>query len=146
MVGIGELSLSKFKYEILQISKDFIKLSECVKSPCENLSPLFKTFWRWFWFLTPYLFTRQFSCIRFLPVRKSKKHANSEQVKAQGFYLGFRGISRLGSAFFFLRCFKLAHICIQVTSLHKCNKQEINHRFLSLAYFTWGVKLRESWT
>jgi len=28
-VGIGELSPSKFKYETLQISKDFIKLSEC---------------------------------------------------------------------------------------------------------------------
>jgi len=52
----------------------------------------------------------------------------------------------LGSAFFFLRCFKLAHIYIQVTSLQRCNKQGINHRFLSLAYFTWGVKLRESWT
>jgi len=44
-----------------------------------------------------------------------------------------------------LRCFKLAHICIQVTSLHS-NKQGINHIFLSLAYFTCGVKLRESWT
>jgi len=33
----------------------------------------------------------------------------------------------LGSAFFFLRCFKLAHIGIQVTSLHRCNKQGINH-------------------
>ena len=60
--------------------------------------------------------------------------------------MGFRGISGLGSAFFFLRCFKLAHICIQVTSLHRCNKQGINHTFLFLAYFTWGVKLRESWT
>jgi len=57
----------------------------------------------------------------------------------------FRGTSRLRSAFIFLQCFKLAHMCIQVTSLHKCNKQGINHRFLSLAYFTWGVKLRESW-
>jgi len=27
-VGIGELSTSKFKYETIQISKDFIKLSE----------------------------------------------------------------------------------------------------------------------
>ena len=27
----------------------------------------------------------------------------------------FRGIIRSGSAFVFLRCFKLAHICIQVT-------------------------------
>jgi len=29
MVDIGELSPSKFKYEVLQISKDFIKFSEC---------------------------------------------------------------------------------------------------------------------
>jgi len=33
-----------------------------------------------------------------------------------------RGISRLGSAFIFLRWFKLAHICIQVTSLRMWNK------------------------
>ena len=32
---------------------------------------------------------------------------------------------------------------IRVTSLHRCNKQGINHRFLSLAYFTCGVKLLE---
>jgi len=43
---------------------------------------------------------------------------------------GFRGISRLGSAFIFLQWFKLAHICIQVTSLHKWKKQGINHKFL----------------
>jgi len=34
------------------------------------------------------------------------------------FSTGFRGISRLGSAFIFLRWFKIAHICIQVTSFH----------------------------
>jgi len=41
----------------------------------------------------------------------------------------FRGISQLGSAFIFFRWFKLAHICIQVTSLHKWKKQGINHKF-----------------
>jgi len=41
-VGIGELSPSKFKYEKLRISKDFIKFSECqvplhqFKSPIHN--------------------------------------------------------------------------------------------------------------
>ena len=145
-VGTGELSPSKFKYETLQISNDLSNFRN-FKFPCENLSPLFKTFWRRFWFLTPYLFTRQFSCIQCLPVWTSKKHAKSEQVKAlEGFLYRFQGISRLGSAFSFLRCFKLAHIGIQVTSLNRCNKQGIDHRFLSLAYFTWGVKLRESWT
>jgi len=34
----------------------------------------------------------------------------------------FRGISRLGSGFMFLRWFELAHICIQVTLLHRWNK------------------------
>ena len=35
----------------------------------------------------------------------------------------------MGSAFFFLRCFKLAHICIQVTSLHRgvINKESITY-------------------
>jgi len=42
-VGIAELSLSKFKYETLQISKDFMKLSECqvplrkFKSPIQDI-------------------------------------------------------------------------------------------------------------
>jgi len=42
----------------------------------------------------------------------------------------FRRIGRLGSAFIFLRWFKLADICIQVTSLHRWNKQGINRNFL----------------
>jgi len=75
-------NLNMKHYKSVKILSNF----QNVQSPCENLSPLFKTFWRRFWFLTPYLFTRQFSCIGFLPVWKSKKHANSEQVKAlEGF-------------------------------------------------------------
>jgi len=46
-VVIGKLSPSKFKYETLQISKDFIKLSEC-QVPLRKLKPLFKTSWRRF--------------------------------------------------------------------------------------------------
>jgi len=34
------------------------------------------------------------------------------------FAVSFRGISRMGSAFIFLRWFKLEHICIQVTSFY----------------------------
>jgi len=34
-------------------------------------------------------------------------------IKSSRFSIGFRGISRLSSAFIFLRWFKLAHICIQ---------------------------------
>ena len=51
-------------------------------------------------------------------------------IKSSTFSIGFRGISQLGSAFIFLRWFKLAHICIQVTSLHKWKKQGINHKLL----------------
>ena len=51
-------------------------------------------------------------------------------MKSSTFSTGFRGISQLGSAFIFLRWFKLAHICIQVTSLHKWKKQGINHKLL----------------
>jgi len=39
--------------------------------------------------------------------------------KTSRFSVGFRGISRLDSTFIFLRWFKFAHICIQVTSLHR---------------------------
>jgi len=51
-------------------------------------------------------------------------------MKSSTFSVGWRGISRLGSAFMFLRWFKLAHICIQVTSLHKWKMQGISHKFL----------------
>jgi len=52
------------------------------------------------------------------------------KIKSSGsFFIGFRGISRLGSAFIFLRWFKLGHICIQVTSLHRWNKQGIKTNF-----------------
>jgi len=43
MVGIGELSLFKFKYETLQISKDFIKLSEC-QVPLRKFKPPIQDF------------------------------------------------------------------------------------------------------
>ena len=51
-------------------------------------------------------------------------------LKSSGrFSIGFRGISRLGSAIIVLRWLKLAHICIQVTSLHRWNNEGINHKF-----------------
>jgi len=43
MVGIGELSPSKFKYETLQINKDFIKLSEC-QVPLRKFKPPIEDF------------------------------------------------------------------------------------------------------
>ena len=42
-VGIGELSHSKFKYETLQISKDYIKLSEC-QDPLRKFKPPIQDF------------------------------------------------------------------------------------------------------
>jgi len=42
-VGIVELSPSKFKYETLQISKDFIKLSEC-QVPLRKFKPPIQDF------------------------------------------------------------------------------------------------------
>jgi len=50
--------------------------------------------------------------------------------KSSRFSVGLRGTSRLGSAFIFLRWFKLAHICIKVNSLHQWKKQGINGKFL----------------
>jgi len=48
------------------------------------------------------------------------------------FPIGFRGISRLGSSFIFLQWFKHVHIYIQVTSVHRWNKQGINKNSLDL--------------
>jgi len=55
---------------------------------------------------------------------------HNQTIKSSTFSIGFRGINQLGSAFIFLRWFELAHICIQVTSLHKWRKQGINHKVL----------------
>jgi len=57
-------------------------------------------------------------------------HRVQKTIKSSTFSIGFRRISRLGSAFIFLWWFKLAHICIQVTSLHEWKKQGIDHKFL----------------
>ena len=46
------------------------------------------------------------------------------------FSTGFQRTSVQGSAFIFLQWFKLAHICIQVTQLHRQNKHGINFKFL----------------
>jgi len=65
-----------------------------------------------------------------LPVRgRSRITTPVLTNKSSTFFLGFRGISRLGSAFMFLQLFKLAHICIQVASLHRWHKQGINREF-----------------
>ena len=45
------------------------------------------------------------------------------KIKNSSFYVGFCGISRLGPAFIFLRLFKVAHICIQITSQMKARNQ-----------------------
>jgi len=42
-VGIGELSPSKFKYETLEISKNFIKFSEC-QVPLRKFKPPIQDF------------------------------------------------------------------------------------------------------
>ena len=46
-------------------------------------------------------------------------------LKSSGFPVSFQGISRLRSAFIFLRWFKVAYICIQVTAPHMWDKQSI---------------------
>jgi len=67
---------------------------------------------------------------------EQKKIENDSKltIKSSTFSIRFRGLSQLGSAFIFLRLFTLAHMCIQVTSLHKWKKQGINHKFFIGSY------------
>ena len=51
-------------------------------------------------------------------------------LKSSTFSTGFKGISRLSSAFILLWWCKFEHISIQVTSLHKWKKQGVNYTFL----------------
>ena len=52
-----------------------------------------------------------------------ERHYIQVQWKCTGFSVCFRGISRLRSAFIFLRWLKLAHIYIHVRTLHSADKQ-----------------------
>jgi len=56
----------------------------------------------------------------------SQKWPSYQAIKIFRFAVSFRGT---GSAFFFLRLFKLAHICIEVTSIHKGDTSESIEQF-----------------
>ena len=66
-------------------------------------------------------------------------------IKSTRFSVGFRGISRLGFAFIFMRLFKLKHICIQVTSLHRWNKQGTNRKLLTGNQFHVTLRIVSSY-
>jgi len=56
---------------------------------------------------------------------------NTWTIKSSRLSVGLRRISGLGFVFCYLQWYKLAHICIEVNSLHRWNKQEINRNFLT---------------
>jgi len=58
-----------------------------------------------------------------------KNWQKKRPAKRSRFSVSFRGISRLSSAFIFLRWFKPARICIQVTSSHTGEKFESISKF-----------------
>jgi len=64
-------------------------------------------------------------------------------IKSSRLAVSFHGISRLGSAFFVLQCFPLAHICIHLTSLHKGNGSETKRCVLLLAIDFYFQKIAE---
>jgi len=69
--------------------------------------------------------------------RKTRKfsHVYLNVLKAISLLSSFRGISsRLGSAFIFLRWFKLAYISIQVTSLHTGEEFELISKLLKASH------------
>ena len=59
-------------------------------------------------------------------LQTSFSRSQIKTFKCSRFSVRFRGISRLGSAFIFLRWFQFAHMCIQVDSLHRWNKESIS--------------------
>ena len=66
---------------------------------------------------------KQFACFKY-EIRISS-------LKSTNVSVCFRGISRLPSAFVFLRLFKLAHISIQVCTFHDGCKQGIEQQFFN---------------
>jgi len=86
-------------YKSVKMSSNF----QNVKAPCANLNP-----YSWFFgdgsvFWNSHLVTQQFSCVRFLPVWKSKKHSNRESNSS----------NHLGA--FYVTCF--ARVCETSTAV-----------------------------
>ena len=63
------------------------------------------------------------------------KHEN-KTLKSISASVCFRGISRLPSAFVFLRRFKLAHISIQVCTFHDGCKQGIDQQIFNMKWIS----------
>jgi len=78
-------------------SVKILSIFQNVKFPCANLIPLFKTFWRRFWFLNFTSFHATIWLRSILTSLKSKKHVNRER----------NSYSHLGA--FYVTCF--ARVC-----------------------------------
>jgi len=63
-------------------------------------------------------------------VQRTRQFILRQTYKTSGLDASFRGKSRLGSGSITLRWFKLAHICLQVTSPHKGDKDESTNKCL----------------
>ena len=66
-------------------------------------------------------------------------------LKSTNVSVCFRGISRLPSAFVFLRCFKLAHISIQVCTFHDGCKQGIDQQIFNRKSISRKITHPQSW-
>jgi len=66
-------------------------------------------------------------------------------LKSTSVSVGFWGISRLPSAFVFLRWFKLAHISIQVSTFHDGCKQGIDQQIFNRKSISRKITHLQSW-
>jgi len=91
-----------------------------------------------------------FSTNRNFPLQEcSQPWQNTNQalqiLKSTSVSVCFRGISRLPSAFVFLRWFKLAHISIQVCTLHDGCKQGIYQQIFNRKSISRKITHPQSW-
>jgi len=70
---------------------------------------------------------------------------NQTTLKSTSVSVCFRGISRVPSAFVFLRWFKLAHISIQVCTLHDGCKQGIDQQIFNRKSISRKISLNKDW-
>jgi len=80
-----------------------------------------------------------------LHTKREKHHFYFWTLKSTSVSVCFRGISRLPSAFVFLRWFKLAHIFIQVCTFHDGCKQGVDQQIFNRKSISRKITHPQSW-
>jgi len=98
-----------------------------------------------FYVLCTVAFLRTTNSKLFTWVQRKTSHIIEMTLESTSVSVCFRGISRLPSAFVFLRWFKLAHISIQLCTFHDGCKQGIDQQIFNRKSISRKITHPQSW-